>query len=481
MNKNIRPLFSTFCAMLFTSATLFAEIKLPAIFSNNMVLQRETDVAIWGTADKNTTVSVITSWNDKKYETKAADDGRFKLKVSTPKAGGPYNVTISDGKALTLENVLIGEVWVCSGQSNMQMPMKGYNNQPVLGSLDAVLESTNPNLRLFNVGMSISATPSADFKGKWDMADPETTPAFSATAYFFGRLVQKNLKVPVGLIVASWGGTTIQPWMNDEACQEFEFYKTIKRDTPLPKLPAPKIPSIAFNAMVNPMVGYGIRGVIWYQGESNKWDPEAYQRLFPALIRGWRAKWEQGDFPFYYAQVAPHGKNDVLPNGGFFREAQLKVSTTVPNVGMASTMDVGEQNVIHPANKEAIGRRLALLALYQTYDSKGINPASPTFKSMTFQSDTAVLNFDNAPNGLTSNSKDLSLFEMAGADKVFYPAKATIIRKGTDNLIMVKSELVAEPVAVRYAFKNFVVGDLFGTNGVPVSSFRTDDWVREKQ
>ncbi len=476
MTKNTLLLFSTMCAFFLTSAPLFADIKLPAIFGNNMVLQRETDVAIWGTADTNATVKVITSWNNKKYKTKTDSSGRWKLKISTPQAGGPYNVKISDGKALTLENVLIGEVWLCSGQSNMQMPIRGYNNQPVIGSLDAVLESTNPNLRLFNVGMAASITPREDFKGKWDMAEPETTPGYSATAYFFGRLLQKTLNVPVGLITSSWGGTTIQPWMNDTACQEFEFYKNIKRDTAFAKNP-PKVPTTLFNAMINPMVGYGIRGAIWYQGESNKWEPEAYQRLMPAMIRGWRTQWQQGDFPFYYAQVAPHGKNDVLPNGGFLREAQLKAAEGLPNVGMACTMDLGEQFCIHPSSKEIGSKRLAYLALSETYGIKGIYPYSPVFKDMTIKNDTAKITFDKAPYGLNSFGKDLSLFEIAGADKVFYPAKATIIANAT---IIVKSESVKEPVAVRYAFKNFVVGDLFGSNGLPVSSFRTDDWVRDK-
>lgn len=475
MKNNFILSVSTFCALFLTSLPLFADIKLPAIFGNNMVLQQQTEAAIWGTADKNTKVEVTTSWNNKKYDTKADSEGRWKLKVTTPKAGGPYNITISDGKTLTLDNVLIGEVWVCSGQSNMQMPMKGYNNQPVLGSIDAVLESTNANLRLFNVGMSASITPKDDFKGKWDIANPETTHGYSATAYYFGRFLQKTLGVPVGLITSSWGGTMIQPWMNDEACQEFEFYQSIKRDTTFPKNP-PKVATTLYNAMINPMVGYSMRGVIWYQGESNKWEPEGYQRLLPAMIKGWRAKWEQGDFPFYYAQVAPHGKNDVLPNGGFLREAQLKAATAVPNIGMASTMDIGEQNCIHPANKEAIGKRLAYLALYQTYDMKGINPYSPTFKEVNFKNDTAVITFDNAPYGLNSYGKELSLFEIAGEDKIFHPAKATIVKDG----IIVKSEAVPQPVAVRYAFKNFVIGDLFGGNGIPVSSFRTDNWAREK-
>ena len=316
MKKNNLRLFSTFCAILLTAFPLFAEIKLPTIFGSNMVLQQQTEVAIWGAADTNATIEVTTSWNDKKYATKSDSAGRWKLKVPTPKAGGPYTVTISDGTVLTLDNVLIGEVWVCSGQSNMQMPMKGYHMQPVLGAMDAILESTNSNIRLFNVGMNSSITPRDDFKGKWDMASPETTFPFSATAYYFGRFLQKTLNVPIGLITSSWGGTMVQPWMNDEACQEFEFYKTIKRDTTYPKNP-PKLATTLYNAMINPMVGYGIRGVIWYQGESNKWEPEIYQRLLPAMIKGWRAKWEQGDFPFYYAQIAPHGKMRCCPMAVF--------------------------------------------------------------------------------------------------------------------------------------------------------------------
>ena len=224
------------------------------------------------------------------------------------------------------------------------------------------------------------------------------------------------------------------------------------------------------------MVGYGIRGVIWYQGEANRQEPENYQKLLPVLIKDWRTKWEVGDFPFYYVQIAPHGKNDVLPNGAFLREAQLKASLTTLNVGMACALDVGEQNNIHPADKETVGKRLAYLALSQTHNIKGISPFSPVFKAMAIKNDTVTLTFDKAPNGLTAYGKELSLFEIAGADKVFYPAKATI----TQNGITVKSESVPQPIAVRYAFKNFLLGDLFGTNGLPVSSFRTDDWAREK-
>lgn len=474
MKKTTLRLLNTFCAALLTAVPLFAEVKLPAIFGNNMVLQQQTDVAIWGTADKNAKVKVTTSWDKKTYTTRASDDGRWKLKVSTPQAGGPYDITISDGKTLTLDNVLIGEVWVCSGQSNMQMPMKGYHSQPVTGSLDAIMNAPNPMIRFFSVGMDATLTPLDDFKGKWDLCDAETTAGFSATAYFFGRVLQKSLNVPIGLINSSWGGTQIEPWMSEGACKEFDFIKMVTT-TPFPKNP-PKAPASLFNAMINPMAGYGIRGAIWYQGESNKWEPERYQKLMPALITDWRAKWGVGDFPFYYVQIAPHGKNDVLPNGAFLREAQLKAATAIPNVGMISALDVGEQNNIHPASKEITSKRLAYLALAQTYNVKVINPVSPVMKAMTIKSDTVRITFDNAPTGLTSFGKTLSLFEVAGADKVFHPAKATIIREG----VLVKSDSVPQPVAVRYAFKNFVVGDLFGTNGLPVSSFRTDDWEREK-
>ena len=474
MNKNTLLLLSTFCAITLSSTNLFAEIKLPAIFGSNMVLQQQTDVAIWGAADKNARIELITSWNNKTYSTKASDDGHWKLKVTTPKAGGPHDVTISDGKALRLENVLIGEVWVCSGQSNMQMPMKGFMNQPIVGSLDAILSAPSPTMRFFSVARATSLAPLDDFKGNWQICDRENTAEFSATAYYFGQMLQKTLNIPVGLIHASWGSTAIQTWMSEGSCKEFDFI-TMDKTFPIIQTP-PKAPTVLFNAMINPMVGYGIRGVIWYQGESNRPEPENYQKMLPAMIKDWRTKWGIGDFPFYYIQIAPVGKNDVLPNSAYLREAQLKVSTTTPNAGMVCILDIGEQNNIHPANKEIGSKRLAYLALSQTYNIKGINCFSPSMKAMTIKSDTVRLTFDNAPNGLTSFGKELSNFEMAGADKIFYPAKAVI----TQNGIMLKSASVTVPVAVRYAFKSFVVGDLFGMNGLPVSSFRTDDWEREK-
>lgn len=452
------------------SSNLFAEVKLPAFFNDNMVLQQQSSCAIWGNATKNAKVSVTTSWDKKSYTSVASADGSFKLKVATPKAGGPYNISISDGKGLTLKNVLIGEVWICSGQSNMEMPVKGFKNQPILGSAEAIANADNPQIHVFTVKKNVSLTPLTDVKGEWYEANSESIADFSATAYFFGLELNNKLHVPIGLINTSWGGTLIEPWISEMGIKNFDW-------VPLPdKKPVEKLsqqtPTVLFNAMINPLVGYGIRGAIWYQGESNRNNPSGYEKLMPGLIQNWRMLWGQGDFPFYYMQIAPYDYGKTGVNSAFLREAQLKVSTVLPNTGMASLMDIGEEHIIHPSHKEVGSKRLAYLALEKTYGIKGLQAGSPVYKAMSVDNGIVKLTFDNAPNGITSYSKPLNQFEIAGADQKFYPANAVITKDG----INVSAESVKEPVAVRYAFKDYVIGDLFGLNGNPVSSFRTDDW-----
>lgn len=459
---------------VFSVGQVIAEIKLPSVFCDNMVLQQQTEAAIWGKAGKNASVSVITSWNGKRYSIQATADGNWKLKVSTPKAGGPYEITISDGKSLKLKNVLIGEVWVCSGQSNMEMPMKGFKNQPILGSSDAVALSSNPNIRLFTVKRATSLEPLDDFTGDWKLCEPENVHEFSATAYYFGLMLNKALKVPVGLICTSWGGTRIEPWISEAACKNFDWVK-LPEKKPVENL-SQQTPTVLFNAMINPVVGYGMRGAIWYQGESNRNEPKEYQKLMPGLIENWRSVWGIGEFPFYFVQIAPFDYGPSGLNSAYLREAQLKASTAIKNIGMACIMDIGEKDCIHPAAKEVGSKRLALLALSQTYGMKGIACLSPVLKEMKIAEGVVKLTFDNAPNGLTSFGKDLNCFEIAGANKRFFPAKAFI----TGNGVTLISPVVAEPVAVRYAFKDFIVGDLFSTDGLPVSSFRTDAWDPEK-
>lgn len=459
--------------LVLCTSTLKAEIKLPAIFGDHMVLQQSTNASIWGKATPRQTVQVVTSWDNETYSTKSDKAGDWKLKVKTPKAGGPYTITISDDSSLTLNNVLIGEVWVCSGQSNMQMTMSGYRNQPILGSNEAIALSKNKSIRLFTVERDKSLEQLQDFSGSWSECTPGNVSNFSATAYFFGRMIEAALDVPVGLICSSWGGTRIEPWMSENGFDNYNWV-TLPDKKQTGDF-SPQTPTVLYNAMIKPMVGYAIKGGLWYQGESNRNEPDHYRELMPGLVENWRNEWEIGDFSFYYTQIAPYdyGSNGI--NSALLREAQLKASTAIPNIGMASLMDVGEIHNIHPANKEAAGERLAYLALANTYGMKGIEYSGPVLKEMTIEGSLVKLTFDHAENGLSTFGKELVNFKVAGENKRFVPAKAAITRNG----ITLVSPLVEKPVAVRYAFDDFVVGELFNTEGLPASSFRTDEWEME--
>ncbi len=453
--------------LILVPAFLHAEVKLPAIFGNHMVLQQLTEAAIWGTATPGKTVKVSTSWNRGSYTSRVDAEGNWKVKVKTPAAGGPYEITISDGKPLKLENVLIGEVWICSGQSNMAMPMNGYKNQPILNANEDIATSENPSMRLFKVTQKLSVQPLHDFTGEWMECTPENVANFSATAWYFGRMIQKATGVPVGLICSSWGGTRIEPWMSAQGVRKFDFLSL-----PDAKATSNQAPTVLFNAMINPMVGYAIRGGIWYQGEANRNEPDKYEKLLPALVENWRAEWEIGDFPFYYVQIAPYDYGTSGLSSAYLREAQLKASTAIPHIGMACVMDAGEKDCIHPANKKVAGERLAYQALANTYGKKGIAFSGPVLKEMTVEGNVVKLTFDHTGNGLTTFGKELVNFKVAGENKRFYKAFASITSTG----ITLFSPSVTKPVAVRYAFDDFVVGELYNTNGLPASSFRTDNW-----
>ncbi len=483
----MRQSLITFCAVFFTAIPLFAEIKLSAIFGSRMVLQRETNVNIWGTANTTANVDVTTSWNGTTYSTQALANGRWRLQVPTPAAGGPYVVTItdrSDNKVVTLDSVLIGEVWICSGQSNMAMPMKGYTDQPVSGSAAAIAASFDPNLRLFNVPVIAGAEGAQDtFRGqpqskRWAVAESAVVNNFSAVAYFFGRALRQKLNIPIGIVNSSWGGTKIEVWISEGSLADINpSLNFVNPETET--WPQPLKSSCLFDYMINPMAGYGIRGALWYQGEGNTSQAEDYQKLLPTLIKDWRTKWGLGDFPFYYAQIAPFGGNTGANNGANLREAQLNVSNptltpNLPNIGMTCNLDVGEQNNVHPAQKEIVSKRLANLAFSNLYGIPNINPKSPVFKTMSVSGNTARLTFDTFSDTtrLTSYGRTLANFEIAGASGVFYPATAVITANGD---ITLTSPSVNNPASVRHGFKNFIVGDLFGTNGLPVSSFRFDN------
>jgi sialate O-acetylesterase len=455
-----------------------AQPKPASLFTNNMVLQQQSQAPIWGWDDAGKTVTVTTSWNGKHYKVTTAGTGKWLVKVATPAYGGPYTVTISDGKAITLSDVMIGEVWLCTGQSNMEMPMKGFKSAVILNSANAILKSSNSNIHIYTVPRSSKTEQQDNSKpSEWHVASPEFVANFSATGYYFGKLLNEMLHVPIGLINDSYGGSTIESWMDPEVLKGFPEIK-IPAKTDSIKVPNRTATGL-YNGMINPVIGYGIKGCIWYQGESNYERPDQYEKLFPAMVQRWRTLWGQGDFPFYYAQIAPYDYAQLPPfnsggkyNSAYLRDAQRKSLKNIPNSAMAVLMDIGEQATIHPANKEPGGTRLAYLALGLTYGIKGFDYASPLYKEMTVTGSIATIRFTNADNGLTSYNKPLQYFEIAGKDKMFHPGMAAI----SGSTIVVSSPLVKEPVAVRYAFKDFVVGDLFGTNELPVSSFRTDDW-----
>ena len=462
--------------ILFLSTALVslkAEIKMPAIFGDNMVLQQQSEAALWGWAKPNSSVRVTTSWNRKSYSAKSNGEGYWKLKVNTPAASyTPYTITISDGKAVTLQNILIGEVWVCSGQSNMEMPMKGFSNQPIEGGPEAIATSRNPGIRCFTMKKASKSAPQQDGEGTWQVAGPETTPNFTATGYFFGRLLNQALDIPVGLIHTSWGGSRIEAWMTPSSI------KSVVADARIPATDAEiksqnGDPTVLYNGMLHPIVGYGIRGAIWYQGEANRSEPEQYVKLFDKMVREWRTIWEVGEFPFYYCQIAPYNYRGGL-NSGFIREAQSKGMETTPNTGMAVLMDAESPACIHPPKKKQAGERLALWALAKTYGMDKIHHRSPEVKSVNMEGRVAVLTMDISANpGLTTYGKEILQFQIAGDDKRFYPAKAAL----SGNRIFVFSPNVEKPAAVRYCFNDTEATEIFTVEGsLPLSSFRTDDW-----
>ena len=456
---------------LFTFLPLQARVTLPSFFSDNMVLQQQTMCIIWGWTEPGKKVIVHTPWDKKSHRATARKDGRFEVTIQTPKAGGPYDIWFQDGDFVKLSNVMIGEVWICSGQSNMEMQMKGYKAQPVEGATEELLSCKDDELRLFYGKRFASLEPQQDLKGSWQEANAASVREFSATAYFFGKALRKALGVPVGLICTAFGGSACEAWMNADWLKAFPKVQQTITEEDVKKLQQ-RCPTALYNGQLKPLIGYGIRGAIWYQGEDNIPRYDYYAELLKAMVEGWRAEWKQGDFPFYYCQIAPYDYSLIgWSNSQYLREQQLKAEAMIPNARMAVLTDVGLEYGIHPRKKRQAGERLALLALANTYEVKGL-PDFAVYKEVTFQNDTAVIAFDRSKewvyfeHGPRSNN-----FEIAGEDRVFHPAEAWVSR----NRVYVKSNEVKKPVAVRYAWRDWVEGDLMH-DGLPVSSFRTDDW-----
>ncbi|MBZ4191357.1 sialate O-acetylesterase [Niabella beijingensis] len=619
-----------------------AQLKLPALFADSMVLQRNTSAPVWGWAAPGQKVEVSGSWSDKVIRAVAGNDGKWMLRLPTPGAGGPYTLRIKAGTEKRLQGVLIGEVWICSGQSNMEMPVEGWTTDPVRNSAQEIAAANYPAIRLFTVEKDIAYAPREDVKGTWSACSPASVRTFSATAYFFGKELYNKLKVPVGLIHTSWGGTVAEAWtseaglrtmgdfnkelgtidsirenraaiveqdrrndlkwqqaVNDDGAAyttaDGTGWKTMKlpvfwEDAGLPdidgvvwfkhrvmiprewagkalrldlgpiddrdvmyfngvavdsttqgftwaaerhysipgklvkagdnmitvkiiddggsggmygkaeqmvlypaggvaasgiklngewqyKLAAvkpkpllntwPNQPSVLYNAMIAPLVPFAIKGAIWYQGESNVGRAKQYTTLFPLMIGDWRRKWDQGNFPFYFVQIAPFKYWGETTQAAELRDAQRRTLSLSPHTGMAVTLDIGNTDNIHPSDKPEVGKRLALWALGETYKMNGTVYSGPLYKNFEVKEHKVVVSFTHTDSGLKAGSGALEGFELQGADGLWKPATAVV----EGNTVVVSSDAVLNPIGVRYAFYAASAGTLFNGSGLPASSF----------
>jgi sialate O-acetylesterase len=481
-----------------------AEVQLPALISDGMVLQQGVKVNIWGAAAPGEHVSV--TLKDQKASGVANGGGEWKVQLGPLRAGGPFTLTVAGKNTITVHDVLVGELWICSGQSNMAMTVNGvYNAQ------DEIARADYPTLRLFTVRQELAAKPQREVSGYWVRTRPDTVGGFSAAAYFFGRDLQKALNVPIGLINTSWGGTPAEAWTSRETLESDPDFKSIleageKLISPYPKLfddynaqlaqwrqasdqaeaegaPVPIAPALPddprrnphrpaslFNAMIMPLINYAIRGAIWYQGESNTSRAVQYRKLFPAMIRDWRRVWGEGDFPFLFVQLANYGITPPIPSWPALREAQA-MALALPQTGMAVTIDIGDGGDIHPKNKQEVGYRLALAAEGIAYGMDVIY-SGPVYESMAVEGDKIRLRFKYVYGGFAPKGPQVTGLEIAGEDRKFVRAQATM----EGDTLLVSSSSVAHPVAVRYAWAMNPSCNLYNRAGLPAAPFRTDDW-----
>jgi len=474
MRKNIKY----FLLLIFFVAGLSAfagGLRVNKIFGSNMVLQRNEQVLIWGKSKELSKVKVYTSWNDKTYTCISDKNRDWQVTVETADAGGPYYITISsDGNVIELNNILLGEVWLCAGQSNMEMPLSGFMGQSVMGgNRETALASRYKNIRIFQEEQARSDHPEEELTvwHSWSKVTSKTISDFSAVGWFFGKLLNEALdNIPIGLIQITWGGTPAELWISRHTMGKFT---EISPDSVLVTSEhyGPLKPSMLYNAMIHPVINLKFKGVIWYQGESNVKRASSYQKIFTGLIQDWREQFGF-DFPFYFVQIAPFYYYEN--NSAFLREAQLKTMQNVDKTGMVVTLDTGEWNRIHPGRKREVGERLAYWALAKDYGFEKLGCTAPVYKKMIVKDTIAYIYFDRGEIAERTEQQLEGNFEIAGPDHKFYPAKARILE--WNDFVEVWNRKVPEPVAVRYCFKNWCKGKLFGTNELPVSSFRTDNW-----
>ncbi len=501
-------LFAVSTVLLFTFAnSVFSEVQLHSLFTDGMVLQRDAEVPVWGWADDGEKVVVEIQNQRKSTET---EDGKWKVSFQNLREGGPYKLTVQGENTVTVSNVMVGEVWVCSGQSNMDWPVAAANNANA-----EIANAAYPNIRFFKVPRTSTGEPQKTVDANWEVCSPESVGNKSAVGYYFGRTLQQNLDIPIGLIMSAWGGTPAESWTSDvtlrshpelhmlverqeqdlqrykEEVQEYrrEFNEWMENaqaaqlageNIPSP----PRMPSDSrirgwrtsglYNGMIAPLIPYQIRGAIWYQGESNASRAYQYREIFSTMIQDWRKNWNIGNFSFYWVQLANFNAGGNA-EGAWpeLREAQ-NMALELPNTGTAVTIDIGNPNDIHPRNKQEVGRRLALNALARDYGIE-LNYSGPMYKSMSTKGQSIRIHFDHVDGGLMFAASDAKLqgFTIAGEDQQFVEAEAQI----EGNTVVVSCPEISEPVAMRYAWKdNPEEANLYNHAGLPASPFRTDDW-----
>jgi sialate O-acetylesterase len=489
-------------AVIMASA-LQAQTRLPAIISDHMVLQQRSDAALWGWSSPGRKITIHTSWNKKYYRVTTDAEGKWMVKVPTTTAGGPHTIRFISGDTLTVNDVYLGEVWLASGQSNMEFFIGKTSSSSYTGVTnyeDVKKDPEHPLIRQIDVPNKVADAPQSDFKGVWKLCTAKTIDTFSAVAYFFAKEIHKTTGFPIGIINSTWGGTPAESWTKKEVLQadsglafildryskqvasypeeSSKFRDALSKwraDTSKTKGTAPrepvgpnhnKSPYKLYNGMIAPLVPYTLKGVIWYQGESNADRAWQYRKLFPAMIQSWRDDWKAPGLPFYFVQISPHRSQNPE-----IRDAQLHVLRTVPHTGMAVTTDNGDSSDIHPRNKELVGKRLSLWALNNQYGQKDVITSGPLYRSMKIEGQRIRISFEY-DKGLMAKDGDLKEFMIAGEDGIFKPAKALIEGK----TVVVWTEEVLQPKAVRFAWRNIPKPNFYNGAGLPASPFRTDDW-----
>lgn len=463
-------------ALLGMALSAFGKVEVPALFSNHMVLQQQSKVELWGTSDKRE-VTVAPSWGDP--VTVRVKEGRWRAGIATPEASyAKHRITLSDAdSSVEIEDLLIGEVWICSGQSNMYMPLRGYTGQPVAGSFETALEASRyaDRIRMITLPKREAETPQRDFEGRWEVPTPQTALLMSATAYFFALTLTEALDLPVGIVSTSWGGSAIEAWMSPDDLREMGY--DVEAINANPKIEPRRQCSKLYNGLIAPVEGFAARGFAWYQGESNIRTADRYAEQMERMVRFWRTQWgdTKARMPFLYVQIAPYENKDAAgTEAAQLMEAQIDALDRIPNSALICTTDTGEKSCIHPSAKRTVGQRLAAQALRRCYGIRLPNEMveGVRFEKAEFADGKAVVTFLNARYGLTPQGETIVGFELAGADGVFHPAEGRIVK--SKPIVEVTSPEVPQPVAVRYAFRNFTPTNLHNTLGQAVLPFRSD-------